>query len=119
MLNSCGGNRHTGIRAECVEWLKQERQRYGLIFLDPPTFSNSRDRAHDFDLQRDHVELVRLCAEHLEHDGILLFSNNFRRFKMDTAALKTLQIQDITAATIPEDFSRSPRIHQCWRITRT
>ena len=119
VLNSCGGNRHTGIRAECVEWLKQERQRYGLIFLDPPTFSNSRDRAHDFDLQRDHVELVRLCAEHLEHDGILLFSNNFRRFKMDTAALKTLQIQDITAATIPEDFSRSPRIHQCWRITRT
>jgi len=119
VLNNCGGNRHTGIRAECVEWLKQQRQRYGLIFLDPPTFSNARDRAHDFDLQRDHVELVRLCAEHLEHDGILLFSNNFRRFKMDTEALKTLRIQDITAATIPEDFSRSPRIHQCWRITRT
>lgn len=119
VLNNCGGNRHTGIRADCVEWLKQQRQRYGLIFLDPPTFSNARDRAHDFDLQRDHVELVRLCAEHLEHDGILLFSNNFRRFKMDTAALKALQIQDITAATIPDDFSRSPRIHQCWRITRS
>ena len=119
VLNRCGGRRHTGIRADCIEWLRQEQQRFGLIFLDPPTFSNSRDRAHDFDLQRDHVELVRLCAEHLEHDGVLLFSNNFRRFRLDAEALKPLHIQDITQATMPEDFSRSPRIHQCWQITRT
>ena len=119
VLNNCGGNRHAGIRAECVEWLKQEKQRYGLIFLDPPTFSNSRDRAGDFDLQRDHVELVRRCAEHLEHDGILIFSNNFRKFKLDTDALSPLRIEDITKETIPEDFSRNPRIHLCWRITRS
>ena len=102
-----------------MEWLTHEKKKYGLIFLDPPTFSNAKGRERDFDVQRDHVELVRRCAEHLEGDGVLLFSTNYRRFKLDAEALKTLRVQDITRETLPEDFSRSPRIHQCWRITRS
>jgi 23S rRNA (guanine2445-N2)-methyltransferase / 23S rRNA (guanine2069-N7)-methyltransferase len=69
-----------------------------------------------FDVQRDHVGLIRLAAALLEPDGILIFSNNLRRFRLDTDALADLDIEDITARTIPKDFARNPRIHHCWRI---
>ena len=116
-LNGFGGNTHTFDCADCMEWLKTEKRRFGLIFLDPPTFSNSKDREHDFDLQRDYIELIRLAARHLERNGILIFSNNFRRFKLDIEALAPLKIKNITAATIPQDFARNSRIHNCWKIT--
>jgi 23S rRNA (guanine2445-N2)-methyltransferase / 23S rRNA (guanine2069-N7)-methyltransferase len=70
------------------------------------------------DIQRDHVSLIRLAANLLSPDGVLIFSNNFRKFRMDFASLPELEIEDITAATIPRDFARNPRIHNCWRITR-
>jgi 23S rRNA (guanine2445-N2)-methyltransferase / 23S rRNA (guanine2069-N7)-methyltransferase len=91
---------------------------YGLIFVDPPTFSNAKGREHVFDLQRDYIELVNLAAERLEADGILIFANNFRRFKMNHHAFPSLNIADISASTIPKDFARNPRIHRCWKITR-
>ncbi len=71
-----------------------------------------------FDVQRDHVPLVRAAARLLSADGLLVFSNNNRRFKMDREALADLNIEDITAQTIPRDFERNPRIHNCWKITR-
>ena len=69
-------------------------------------------------MQRDHVNLIRRAAALLEPGGILIFSNNFRRFRMDREALADLEVQDITPATIPPDFTRNPRIHGCWRIVR-
>jgi 23S rRNA (guanine2445-N2)-methyltransferase / 23S rRNA (guanine2069-N7)-methyltransferase len=88
---------------------------YDLIFVDPPTFSNSK-RAEDFDVQRDHVALLKLCAQRLLPDGVILFSNNFRRFKLDAAALPEFAVRDITASTIPFDFERNPRIHRSWEL---
>lgn len=117
-LNGFGESRHEYIRADCMEWLRHEKRRYGLIFIDPPTFSNSKQRDDVFDLQRDYVELVRLAAQRLDSDGILMYSNNYRRFKMNTETLRPLNIEDITAATIAKDFARNPRIHKCWKITK-
>ncbi|HEB93567.1 MAG TPA: bifunctional 23S rRNA (guanine(2069)-N(7))-methyltransferase RlmK/23S rRNA (guanine(2445)-N(2))-methyltransferase RlmL [Gammaproteobacteria bacterium] len=91
-------------------------QRYGLIFLDPPTFSNSKRMADSFDVQRDHVILIRHAVTLLEAGGVLIFSNNFRRFKLDEAALSDLAIEDISRQTLPQDFARKPKIHRCWRI---
>ncbi len=91
---------------------------YDLIFVDPPTFSNSK-RAEDFNVQRDHVRLLQLCGERLLPDGTIVFSNNFRRFKLDEAALADFAIRDISAATIPFDFGRNPRIHRCWELRKT
>ena len=72
------------VRADCMEWLAQpRRERYGVIFLDPPTFSNSKRMKRDFDVQRDHVELIAKTAALLEDDGALVFSNNYRRFRLD------------------------------------
>ena len=91
---------------------------FDLIFLDPPTFSNSKRMEDSFDLQRDHVALIGEAVRLLEPRGILIFSNNNRRFRLDVEALGDLVITDVTKETIPKDFARNPRIHQCWRIER-
>jgi 23S rRNA (guanine2445-N2)-methyltransferase / 23S rRNA (guanine2069-N7)-methyltransferase len=71
-----------------------------------------------FDIQNDHVQLIKNAVTLLAPDGVLYFSTNFRRFKIDKPALSGLTLEDITAKTIPEDFSRNPRIHYCWRIQK-
>lgn len=107
------------VRADCLEWLAQKRrERYGVIFLDLPTFSNSKRMDRDFDVQRDHVELIERAAALLDEDGVLIFSNNYRRFRMDRDRLAGLVLEDITRQTIPTDFERRPKIHNCWKITR-
>lgn len=117
-LNGFTGSNHELVQADCLEWLASEKGRFDLIFLDPPTFSNSKRMDETFDVQRDHVELLRSTARLLNRNGVLIFSNNNRKFKMDTASLPDLQIEDITQKTIPKDFERNPRIHNCWKITR-
>ncbi len=117
-LNGLRGSRHEVVRADCLEFLERERNHYGLIFLDPPTFSRSKAMSGDFDVQRDHPQLLRSAARLLEPGGVLLFANNFRRFKMDREALPELRIEDITRQTLPPDFQRNPRIHNAWRIER-
>jgi 23S rRNA (guanine2445-N2)-methyltransferase / 23S rRNA (guanine2069-N7)-methyltransferase len=109
---------HRVVRADCLDWLDAHpADRYDLIFLDPPTFSNSKrmgDRT--LDIQRDHVALIRAVSRLLTPGGVLYFSNNFQQFRMDRAALGHLDLEDITAATLPLDFVRNPCIHTCWRI---
>jgi 23S rRNA (guanine2445-N2)-methyltransferase / 23S rRNA (guanine2069-N7)-methyltransferase len=112
------GDRHRLIQEDCLEWLDRAEERFDLIFLDPPTFSNSKSMTGTFDVQRDHVDLLRRTASLLEKDGVLYFSNNFRRFRMDREALPELLIEDVTAETIPRDFARNPRIHNCWMVKR-
>jgi 23S rRNA (guanine2445-N2)-methyltransferase / 23S rRNA (guanine2069-N7)-methyltransferase len=114
------GRTHRLVRADCLAWLAAAHpERYHVIFVDPPTFSNSaRMGERTFDVQRDHVDLLRGVAKLLARDGVILFSNNFRHFKMHRHALPDLTIEEITHATIPPDFQRNPRIHTCWRITR-
>ncbi len=112
--------RHEFIQADCLEWLTTEAEQpskhYDLIFLDPPTFSNSKRMDAVFDIQTDHVQLINNAVSLLSPGGVLYFSTNFRRFKIDKQALSDLIVEDISAATIPEDFSRNPKIHYCWRI---
>jgi 23S rRNA (guanine2445-N2)-methyltransferase / 23S rRNA (guanine2069-N7)-methyltransferase len=121
-LNNCDAPRHRLIQADVLEWLEQEAARphqyFELIFLDPPTFSTSKRMAATFDVQRDHVALIRQAAALLAPQGILIFSTNFRKFKIEAAALPELLLEDISRATIPRDFERNPRIHQCWRISK-
>ncbi len=69
------------------------------------------------DIQRDHVALIRDSMRLLKPDGILIFSNHARNFRMDTESLRPFAIEDISDQTLPVDFRRSPRIHRCWRIS--
>jgi 23S rRNA (guanine2445-N2)-methyltransferase / 23S rRNA (guanine2069-N7)-methyltransferase len=116
-LNGFDLTRNKLVRDDAISYLQNHSAMFDLIFVDPPTFSNTK-RAEDFEVQRDHAALLRLCGEHLLPGGTILFSNNFRRFKLDEAALAQFMIRDITAATIPFDFERNPRIHRTWELRR-
>ena len=114
--NGIGGNDHRLVQADAVAWLEADRGRYDLIFCDPPTFSNSA-RADDFDIQREHVRLLRAAVARLADNGTLYFSNNFRRFRLDQEAVAEFaDCREISAETIPPDFARDARIHRCWQL---
>ena len=84
--------------------------------MDPPSFSNSKRMEGVLDVQRDHVELIHLAMALLRPDGIMIFSNNLRRFKLERDALKRFEITDISEQSRPQDFSRNTKIHQCFTI---
>ena len=120
-LNGFTGENHHFVRANCLEWLQsaqQNEQRYGLIFLDPPTFSNSSRMDGVFDIQRDHVALINMAASLLNENGVLVFSTNCRDFKLDTNLTVELAVNNISGQTLPKDFERNPKIHYCWKITK-
>jgi 23S rRNA (guanine2445-N2)-methyltransferase / 23S rRNA (guanine2069-N7)-methyltransferase len=116
-INGFRGDAHRFVQADCLYWLEQDDgERYDLIFLDPPTFSNSKRMEQEFDVQRDHVGLIRSALTRLAPGGLLLFSTNFRKFRLDAGALSDLIITDITPQTIPQDFERDQRVHHCYEI---
>ncbi|MEZ6116804.1 MAG: hypothetical protein R3C28_09550 [Pirellulaceae bacterium] len=90
---------------------------YDLVIVDPPTFSNRKGEDNVWDVQRDHVELLNQLARNVAPNGVVYFSNNFRRFKLDEPALQYGKIIEITRQTIPEDF-RNKRIHRCWKLIK-
>jgi len=104
------------VRADVMTWLMKNSYQYELIFIDPPTFSNSKKMREHFDVQAQHVELLRLALKHLAADGEILFSNNFKKFKLDEDALADLRIEEITVSTTSPDFARTGQLHRCWRI---
>ncbi len=119
LLNGFGGEEHELHRADCLQWLESRAAwgpRFDLIFLDPPTFSNSKRMEGVLDVQRDHVGMIRRSLKLLRPAGRLVFSTNYTRFKLDSEALGDLGVQDISAQTIPRDFERHTRIHHCFVI---
>ena len=110
---------HAFIQEDCIAWLAESGGGpYDLIFLDPPTFSNSKRMDREFDVQRDHVDLIGATLKRLAPGGLLLFSTNFRKFKLDREALEGVDVREITKATIPFDYSRDPKVHACFEIRR-
>jgi 23S rRNA (guanine2445-N2)-methyltransferase / 23S rRNA (guanine2069-N7)-methyltransferase len=106
------------VQGDCVAWLKDNSQQFDLMFIDPPSFSNSKRMEGTWDVQRDHVSLLTSAAESLAPKGVVYFSNNLRGFNLDHNALEQLgyTIENISERTLPKDFARNPKIHQCWRL---
>lgn len=118
-LNGFSGPEHRYVREDVLEGVEQATGSYGLIFLDPPTFSTSKRMEKTLDVQRDHVRLIRAVSRLLEPDGVLLFSSNFRRFTIDREALSDFDVRDVTRSTMPKDFERNRRIHVCFELRKT
>ncbi|HXP27381.1 MAG TPA: bifunctional 23S rRNA (guanine(2069)-N(7))-methyltransferase RlmK/23S rRNA (guanine(2445)-N(2))-methyltransferase RlmL [Steroidobacteraceae bacterium] len=119
LLNGFRGDNHELYRADCLAWLEEQEPRgarFDLIFLDPPTFSNSKRMEGVLDVQRDHVGMIRRSLKLLRPAGRLVFSTNYTRFKLDEGGLEDLAIEDISAATVPKDFERHARIHKCFVV---
>jgi len=119
-LNGLAAGTNHVFQANCLDWLKKPRvERYGLIFVDPPTFSNSKRMEGHFDVQRDYVKLLHDVGRLLSDDGEIIFSTNFRRFKMDISRFSEWKVEDLTSQTIDRDFERRSNIHSCWNLKRS
>lgn len=119
-LNGFAGDEHRLVREDASGFLSslQRGELYDLAVVDPPTFSNSKRLEHDWEIQRDHAALLNQLLEHMTPGGVIYFSTNSRRFKLDEQSLTGVTLRDITRQTIPEDF-RNQRIHHCWRLVRS
>jgi 23S rRNA (cytosine1962-C5)-methyltransferase len=118
-LNGMDLSRHRLARADVFAYLDQALaagERFDLIVMDPPSFSNSKKMQGVLDVQRDHPRLINSCLKLLAPGGELFFSTNLRSFRLEPAELGSGRIQDISARTIPDDF-RNKKIHYCWLIT--
>nr|WP_298138392.1 bifunctional 23S rRNA (guanine(2069)-N(7))-methyltransferase RlmK/23S rRNA (guanine(2445)-N(2))-methyltransferase RlmL [uncultured Pseudomonas sp.] len=104
-------------QGDVMAWLEEDRGEYELIFIDPPTFSNSKRMEGVFDIQRDHVQLLDLAMARLAPGGVLYFSNNFRKFQLDEGLGARYTVEEISASTLDPDFARNPKIHRAWRIS--
>ncbi|HBD92902.1 MAG: hypothetical protein A2015_13575 [Spirochaetes bacterium GWF1_31_7] len=117
-LNDLYSKKHTFIRedvSKAVDFLKEDNQLFDIIILDPPTFSNSKRMEGVFDVQLDHVELINKLLKLLDDNGVIYFSTNFTKFKIESESIKAFKIEDITEKTIPPDF-RNKKIHKCYKI---
>ncbi|MEG0026814.1 MAG: bifunctional 23S rRNA (guanine(2069)-N(7))-methyltransferase RlmK/23S rRNA (guanine(2445)-N(2))-methyltransferase RlmL [Raoultibacter sp.] len=124
-INGFTGEEHRYVKADVQSWITEERRsgrKYDLIFVDPPTFSNSKSMGSvTWSVQRDHAELLIGVSRLLEEGGIAVFSCNLRNFKPDREKLGRygVSIEDVTPQTIPHDFERNQRIHKCYLVSRT
>lgn len=143
-LNGYGGPTHVTIQEDCLQWLENQgrgrseqktgfrgqkaaphQQRsegeghssqYDLIFVDPPTFSNTKKDHRIFDVQEHHGRLLELAMRVLAPAGLLIFSTNFRKFVLDASLEPRFAITEISRETIPLDFERNSRVHRCWEF---
>jgi len=104
-------------QGDVMAWLESSRDEYDLIFIDPPTFSNSKRMEGVFDVQRDQVQLIDLAMARLASGGVLYFSNNFRKFQLEENLAERYVVEEITQQTIDPDFARNGKIHRAWKIT--
>ena len=118
LLNDIEGKLHKLIQADCLQWLEKCDRQFDLIFVDPPTFSNSKRMEDSWDVQRDHIKLMKNLKRILRPNGTIVFSNNKRGFKMDFAKLEELGLSavEISHKTLPLDFERNKQIHNCWLV---
>jgi 23S rRNA (cytosine1962-C5)-methyltransferase len=122
-LNAIDASRHRLERADVLAWLAdadKKPERFDLIVLDPPSFSNSKKMQGVLDIQRDHGTLVNQAHGLLARDGALFFSTNLRSFELDPQVARTIGLREITHQSVPEDFKRAgrPPPHRAWRAIK-
>lgn len=119
-LNGLTGPEHRLVRADVRQFLDEAARRgetYDRVVIDPPTFSRSKKTETDLDLQRDHVALLQAVLRLVPAGGVVWFSTNNRRFRLDEAAFAGAVAEDVSEWSIPPDF-RDRRIHRCFRLLR-
>lgn len=120
-LNHLATDKSQFIQADCLAWLSQDQGlEFSLIYIDPPTFSNSKRMETSFDVKRDQVALLSNLTRHLKDGGEVIFCTNFRGFVIDEAIKDYgFEIENISESTLPRDFARDKKIHTCYRLKFT
>lgn len=115
--NNIALKEHNFIVQSALEYLEKSQAKFDVIFLDPPTFSNSKKMAEDFEVEKDQMFLITNCLRLLADTGVLYFSNNKRKFKLSPEVSALCNVTDISEKTIPQDF-RDQKVHHCFKITK-
>lgn len=115
-VNKLDTEKHEFIARDVFSYLEEAvEKKFDIIFLDPPTFSNSKKMQDILDIERDHIRLIEACMKRLNENGVLYFSNNKRGFQLDDNVEKFFNVKNITKKTIPKDF-KDQKIHVCFEI---
>ena len=114
-LNRIPEDDHRFVKADAFDFLKTEQETYDIIFLDPPTYSNGAGR-QDWSVEKHHAAIIRLALKRLNPQGVLLFSENYRRFALDHKLKRQHSPVEITRETTDPDFARRARGHRCWEF---
>jgi len=118
-LNDLDVSQHRFLEEDVLQFIQDGPQGtvadFDTIFLDPPTFSNSKKMKTDFDVERDQVLLVTQVMRFLKPTGVLYFSNNKRDFKLSPELSEQFKIKNMTKDTIPIDV-HDQKIHHCFEI---
>ena len=117
-LNDLSEEYHQFIQADVTSWLAEDDGEYDLIFMDPPSFSNSKRMEGVLDIQRDHGTLIRDAMARLSEDGLLIFSCNLRKFQLDEDINAEFDVKNVSKKSVPQDFARRENIHVCYHIRR-
>jgi 23S rRNA (guanine2445-N2)-methyltransferase / 23S rRNA (guanine2069-N7)-methyltransferase len=115
-LNHLAAKQHQFVKQDCVKWLANNKRPYDVIFLDPPSFSNSKSMDKHLDIQADHESLIASTMNSLSRDGVLIFSTNRKGFKLSENLSENFQVQDLGQTTISPDFRAHRPPHHCWEI---
>ncbi len=117
-LNGFSSSRHETVVQDCMDFVGKARKGYDIVFIDPPTFSNTKKKGLLFDVQRHHRPLIDGAMRLLEEGGTLFFSTNSRKFTFDAALAKSYSVKEITSETTPFDFRRRQPVHRCWKFQK-
>lgn len=115
-LNKMDIYNHKLIRSDVLEYISSCNNKFDLIFIDPPTYSNSHSRETDWDVQRDHKQLLLACKRLLNQGGEILFSNNYRKFELDEDLSNYFEVTDLTHKSISPDFQKSKIKRVCYQL---
>lgn len=119
-VNDIDEKRHVLRRADCLDWLESDEgiADFDVVFLDPPSFSNSKSMEGILDVQRDHEQMIRRAMKRLRNGGVLIFSNNLRKFKLAENISEFYAVEDWKGKSLDKDFERNQSIHHCWKISK-
>ena len=106
---------------DCLGFLENNRDLglFDIIICDPPTFSNSKKMTGSFNVDEHASQLIELCWPYLAKQGILLFSTNSKRFKLDIDLEHTLENANVSpmgSKTQSQDFKNSG--HHCFLLKK-
>lgn len=118
LLNGIDPRNHRLIQGDCLPWMRQETEKYDIIFIDPPTFSNTKKKNRVFNVQNDHGTLIHRALELLKPRGSVLFSTNYKGFSLDPSIFQRASVVEITSKTLSLDFYQKKKAHRCWHIEK-
>ena len=117
LLNKISPDDHRFIKEDVQHWLGVCKETFDLIFMDPPTFSNSKSRQNVMQVQEDHSDMIQKAMKCLNKEGLLIFSNNYKQFEMDPGLVQRYSVTEESSWTGSPDFARKGASHRCWFIS--